>query len=456
MCLVVRLERMDDALADWGQEPEAELDAFLDLEQDPTLFDMAARYAPHIRLDNFEPFQPLVTGYSFIQRDGPSPSFERHIRLGTAWGRANKVIEYAIWWDWDINHLYELEHIWVYLGRKNEIIRVEGSWHGEVKDLSQGARLTFDNDHPVILAEPGKHAFGLSISAFKAYQNKVPEMTSRYAGAHGTFLTSSLKDNIRRTPPGDRLVQTYLSRFAFTPSWRYSQTPVSLENKLLVPWPLLRDWIPDRVNAWLKYLEQSIEPAEYRYLRTAVCYSIADINKARAQNLDVIQIGISRGNLGLPVMVGLDGKPTGPNMLRILKACWQMMIGHHLILHDARIIPWISRLLNLRDLSNYIMIGSENMNWLVEMKERSPEYRTVLLLDKALPDVVSLAQKTSASYVQITGNVAKELSSVEIRAAHQAGIGIIAGPVDDHESLTHLQSKGVDSIVVQDPTLFQN
>ena len=73
---------MDDPIAIWGEEPKAELAVLTGQEQNATLLRLANRHAPHILLDNLEPFQPLVTGYSVIRQDGPSPSFERHIRLG--------------------------------------------------------------------------------------------------------------------------------------------------------------------------------------------------------------------------------------------------------------------------------------------------------------------------------------------------------------------------------------
>lgn len=40
------------------------------------------------------------------------------------------VIEYAIYWDWDIGHHYDLEHLWVYIGADGEVEKFEGSAHG--------------------------------------------------------------------------------------------------------------------------------------------------------------------------------------------------------------------------------------------------------------------------------------------------------------------------------------
>src|SRR5690606_40547573 len=72
-------------------------------------------------LDRMEPFRPVAVGYHVFYESGPSPSFPRVVELGEpAPARCQAVIEYAFWWDWDIQHLYELEHAWVYVGERSE------------------------------------------------------------------------------------------------------------------------------------------------------------------------------------------------------------------------------------------------------------------------------------------------------------------------------------------------
>ena len=66
---------------------------------------LAAHYAPFLKFDQREPFLPLTAGYSVILQCGPSPSFPRTIEVEPG----GQVVEYAIWWDWDIVHLYELK-----------------------------------------------------------------------------------------------------------------------------------------------------------------------------------------------------------------------------------------------------------------------------------------------------------------------------------------------------------
>ena len=86
---------------------------------------LALSQAPTIRFDAREPFTPAAVGYTVFRESGRSPSFPREIRLGAG---VAAVVEYAVWWDWDIQHLYELEHIWVYLSADGEL----GGGRGEL------------------------------------------------------------------------------------------------------------------------------------------------------------------------------------------------------------------------------------------------------------------------------------------------------------------------------------
>ena len=93
---------------------------------------LALRYAPKIRFDLNEPFTPAAVGYSVFRADGESLSFPREIKLA---GDGGMAIEYAIWWDWDIQHLYELEHIWVHVDGEGKLVAAEASWHGDFNPM---------------------------------------------------------------------------------------------------------------------------------------------------------------------------------------------------------------------------------------------------------------------------------------------------------------------------------
>ena len=78
-----------------------------------------------------EPFLPLVVGYTVFREAAKSPSSKFPIDP-----EGGIAIEYAIWWDWDIQHLYELEHVWVYLDADENLLKVEASAHGAKSPFS--------------------------------------------------------------------------------------------------------------------------------------------------------------------------------------------------------------------------------------------------------------------------------------------------------------------------------
>src|SRR5690606_3025569 len=128
--------------------------------------ELAARYAPILILDDRERFLPDAVGYRLFRENAPSPSFPREIRLEAPGASLSPdvpitlAIEYAIWWDWDIEHLYELEHVWVYVDAGGRPVRVEASWHGEWRDLrlGQAGGAVLEGTRPVVYVKPGKHA----------------------------------------------------------------------------------------------------------------------------------------------------------------------------------------------------------------------------------------------------------------------------------------------------------
>jgi len=159
------------------------------VEQDTSELAMAARYAPRILFDRHEPFLPQAVGYTIFHQDGYSPSFPRCIGLKPI-GRlpAELVIEYAIWWDWDINHLYELEHVWTYVDGDGTLVHAEGSWHGDfgaARRLQDGRLSLHDHSHPVVYAQPGKHAFAFTDEPLLILKEHTRRQCSVQAGKGG-------------------------------------------------------------------------------------------------------------------------------------------------------------------------------------------------------------------------------------------------------------------------------
>jgi len=401
--------------------------------------DIAELFAPILLLDSTEPFRPQAVGYKIYRNSGRSPSFPRQVKLATRRFSADLVIEYAFWWDWDINHLYELEHLWIYIDADDRIVGLEGSWHGSISDLYKQGLLKFKNDHPIVLAAPGKHAFALEGLRFMQHQSQFPGITSKYAGINGTERSELFAQSIERTPHSDRLVQSYLARYAFEPSWIFK---IEIEiNQILVPWRALESWIPGRISLWYQHLEKEISHHEFRPLAAVLCRGLADIHRASALGLDMVILNISGGRFGVPYLFNPDQNKKEANILRALRACYRSRIGVYLVVQDERTIPWLVRLLDRRDWSDYLMIGSARSPWLRNIKRQLPNYRTVLIQKKVEPELLERALNLGVSYVQMLSADKMDQSDDWIQKAHRAGIGLVAGPTANIEILGELGTK---------------
>lgn len=211
---------------------------------------LAAQHVPHIKFDVREPFLPDAAGYTIFRHDGTSSSFPREIQLVTPQYQASTVIEYAIWWDWDIEHLYELEHVWVYLDPQGNIVHGEASWHGGHQAMITGDQLSVADNRLVVFSEPGKHAFAAEPGWFQRRIEKTMN-ACQFPGQGGVWVTPLFEGIINtKSVQNDMLVQQYLQQHAFEPSFDFSQDFI-LAQDMLVPWPDMYNWIPHRVNWWL-------------------------------------------------------------------------------------------------------------------------------------------------------------------------------------------------------------
>ncbi len=71
---------------------------------------LACKYAPIIHYDRAETIPLVSVGYTVFREERRSDSFPKRMVKPDFCGL---VIEYALYWDYDIQHMYDLEHIWV-------------------------------------------------------------------------------------------------------------------------------------------------------------------------------------------------------------------------------------------------------------------------------------------------------------------------------------------------------
>ncbi len=222
---------------------------------DPDLA-LALRHAPLVWFDNAEPFLPQAVGYAVLREPGHSPTFERFLDLELPGGRtAAAVIEYALWTDWDIQHLYELEHVWSYIDEAGRLIHAEASWHGEWAPLVEAGRLSAQDDRPVAYAQPGKHAMAPDARAFTsidAYRLLVA-LEARPQPDSGLHVGAAMRGRLRRTVRSDALARAYLNRYAFEPTFRFDRG-WDARTAPFEPAAALMDGIPARIRAVLRRL----------------------------------------------------------------------------------------------------------------------------------------------------------------------------------------------------------
>jgi putative hydrolase of the HAD superfamily len=145
-------------------------------------------------------------------------------------------IEYAIWWDWDIQHLYELEHVWVHLDAAEAVVAVEASAHGRpIPMVRDDDSLPVDADGRVNLySEPGKHAFTPSDAWLRHRADRTRPACNEQAGDGGVLINELFRAQIGLVSASDhRLVQRWLqhhrlNRLAFI-------RPVDVRSIALVP-----------------------------------------------------------------------------------------------------------------------------------------------------------------------------------------------------------------------------
>ncbi|CAN7520133.1 hypothetical protein LJR153_003697 [Paenibacillus sp. LjRoot153] len=217
--------------------------------------ELVKMYAPQLFFDRLEPFFPVRVGVTIFDQDGPSPSFRRKISFESD-TRIKKVIEYAIYWDYDIEHLYELEHVWIYVGRDGSVINCECSFHGKyfkglLKDRSNISKKSPNQVN--LYSQPGKHAFSPLLTMLELVPN-LDTCTYETAGSAGLLVPDMLRDKMTTDKETNQLVERYLQTFRFRPTMEFIE--FAWDDSFFVSWPELLKEIPQRVNHELNVMRK--------------------------------------------------------------------------------------------------------------------------------------------------------------------------------------------------------
>ncbi|MCR2807684.1 hypothetical protein [Paenibacillus soyae] len=217
---------------------------------------LAASYAPRLYFDRNEPFYPVRVGVSLLRRGERSPSFRRFVE----WEEASiaYAIEFAIYWDYDIQHLYELEHVWVYVDKAGQVADAEASFHGRYLKALLPDRSNLSGRTVSLYSQPGKHAFSPVPVLFELLPD-ARTATDRDAGRDGLTLPDWYEARELYDEETNRLVRAYQqANHRFAPSFEYDAWELANRGELFVPWDALYKEIPERIEAELRDIRRSV------------------------------------------------------------------------------------------------------------------------------------------------------------------------------------------------------
>ena len=211
--------------------------------------------APIIHFDENETIPVRAVGYTVFRETAKSVSFPG--RTVNVPQNAAFTVEYAYYFDYDIEHMYDLEHIWVTVGKDGEVLSAEGSFHGKYLVLLvpglHGSLLPAGR-HVHAFCQPGKHAFLPAGDLFRI----VPRwdvccleeaggpvlIGNPFCAAH----SPTGKDLFKPTAGDDARSRRYIKEnLSFRPSLRFRETV--LNDAVYMPWRELFDLIPGWIGA---------------------------------------------------------------------------------------------------------------------------------------------------------------------------------------------------------------
>lgn len=205
--------------------------------------EMVLRYQPYIYKDSREPFPIRFVGCTVFARKMQSESFPKWV-VDPAQVGAQVIIEYAIYYDYDIQHMYDLEHIWVAIDAAGYVIDCWCSFHGMRLRAAGVPAFRVEGTHPVLYAQPGKHAMLPDPSLFGLYPQLYSACMAEAGG--GLLLPAFLDGTVKTNHSLDGKIASHIrAHYTFEPGMEF--VPESIEPEQFLPWPELLARIPQLI-----------------------------------------------------------------------------------------------------------------------------------------------------------------------------------------------------------------
>ena len=190
--------------------------------------ELALQYAPILHFDEKETIPLRAVGYTVFWQSGKSDSFPMR-NIHAEEGRSF-VIEYAYYWDYDIQHMYDLEHIWVMVGKDGKAFRADGSFHGGFIPLGITSGPALTGSHIHAFAQPGKHAFVGNGELFRGFEKLILDSCTLHAGG-GVLIGGPFAGSFVPTQEDHEASRWYICKYlSFEPSFRFREEAPGDEN----------------------------------------------------------------------------------------------------------------------------------------------------------------------------------------------------------------------------------
>lgn len=212
--------------------------------------DMVLRYQPYIYKDRKEPFPIRFIGCTIFTEKMRSASFPKWVVDPAAAG-AQAIIEYAVYYDYDIQHMYDLEHIWVAVDVDGNVADCWCSFHGMRLRAAGISSFRLEGTHPVLYSQPGKHAMLPHPELFGLH----PQLhTACSVEAGGGLLIPSMLDGALQTSDRlDDLINSHIrTNYPFIPSMEFVCEQLATDQ--FISWPELIELIPQRIMEQVKFI----------------------------------------------------------------------------------------------------------------------------------------------------------------------------------------------------------
>ena len=226
--------------------------------------EIAEKYSPILHFDRAETIPLRAVGYTVFHKTQVSRSFPR--RTVQVPRGAACTVEYALYWDYDIEQMYDLEHVWVTVSEDGSVMDVQGSFHGKylnllVPDIPGAAGL--EEGHMHVFCQPGKHAMlpaGILTKVVPGWETSCTQAGGPVliGNPFSAAYSPTGEDLFVPTQEDDRNSIRYLrEEKAFQPTLDFSD--VQKIDALLMPWDQLYEKIPEWIRAECQRLKKLYE-----------------------------------------------------------------------------------------------------------------------------------------------------------------------------------------------------